>query len=137
VVGVVGSVVALRGGDSGGEATEPRLASSATGGASTRPADTGPTGDEGLTRDERKAADNIAAALRADANFTGLDAQCTARKLVMEKGIPDLQEMGYLNEDLDFIADTNPAVSAQLFTDLITISVGCVFESVSFGVTPT
>jgi serine/threonine-protein kinase len=144
VVGVVGSVVALSGdNDNGRDDGGPTAgASSATTvGTGTRSpgptGDGGPTDDGGLTRDERKAADNIAAALKQDANFTGLDAECTARKLVTDKGIEDLQDQGVLDEDLNFVADTNPAVNAQLFTDLITISVGCVFESVTFGVTPS
>jgi serine/threonine-protein kinase len=138
VVGVVGGVIALRGGDgevdSGSDAESSLVVDTST---TRRPVDTGPTGDDGLTRDERRAADNIAAALRDDPNFTGLDAQCTARKLVMQKGIDQLQDQGVLDEDLDFVADTNPAVNAQLFTDLISISVSCAFESVTFGVTPS
>jgi hypothetical protein len=138
VVGVVGGVIALRGGDgevdSGSDVESSLVVDTST---TRRPVDTGPTGDDGLTRDERRAADNIAAALRDDPNFTGLDAQCTARKLVMQKGIDQLQDQGVLDEDLDFVADTNPAVNAQLFTDLISISVSCAFESVTFGVTPS
>lgn len=133
VVGVVGSVVALRDVD-GDDGNGPRADPS---GATTGTRDPGPTGDDGLTRDERVAADNIAVALRANADFESIDADCTARRLVERSGIEGLQDQGVLDENLNFIADTNPAVNAQIFADIITVGVGCVFESVTFGITPS
>ncbi|WP_183095409.1 hypothetical protein, partial [Nocardioides stalactiti] len=91
---------------------------------------------DGPTPDERRAADSIAAGLAADPSFTGVDARCIARELVMDKGVVELQEQGVLDEDLQFIGDTNPAVNAELFTDLITISIGCAFETLDLDITP-
>jgi serine/threonine-protein kinase len=126
--GVVGSVLALSGGDDDG-------GGSAASGATTP----GPTNEDGLTRDERVAADNIAAALDANSDFDQIDAECTARKLVQRSGIDGLQEQGLLDENLDFV-DSGGIVGGldpQVYADIITVGVSCVFESVSFGVTPS
>lgn len=90
-----------------------------------------PTGGDDRTSDERTAADSIARALRADANFAGLDAECTARRLVEDKGVDELQQLGVLNDDLEFVGDIDPASNPQVFADIISISVTCVFESIS------
>ncbi len=122
-VGVVGGVPALRSSDDG-------VAGPGAGGDTS----TGPTGRDGLTRDERTAADNIAAALAADADFDQIDAQCTARRLVMRSGIEGLQEQGLLDEDLDFVdSGIVGGVDPQVYADIITVGVGCVFESVSLA----
>jgi serine/threonine protein kinase len=122
-IGVVGLVALLGDGDDpGGGST-----------AGTQPGPSETTDEHGLTADERKAADNIAAALAADASLDGFESSCTARKLVMNSGIDGLQEQGILDEDLNFIGNTNPAVNGQFFSDIITVGVSCVFETVTFA----
>src|SRR5215218_2265386 len=102
--GVVGAVVALRSGDGEGSQNDARTVAIPTLEV------TGPTGttdEDGLTADERRAANNIAAALEGSADFDEIDARCTARKLVQADGIKGLQDKGYLDKDLNFIADTS------------------------------
>ena len=87
-VGIVGGVLALR----GGMTTQP----GGTSGGTT----SGPTNEDGLTRDERVAADNIAAAL--DANPTSTRSTPSARRASWCSGPASmgLQEQGLLDEDL-------------------------------------
>lgn len=127
-VGVVGAVVALR--DDGGDAG---------GGGAGGDATSEPTDEDGLTRDERTAADNIAAALAANADFDQIDAECTARKLVERSGVEGLQEQGVIDEDLNFVDSGGVigGVDPQVFADIITVGVGCVFETVTFDFTPS
>ncbi len=92
--------------------------------------------DDGFTADERKAADNIAAALEADSNFAELDAECTARKLVERSGVDGLQEEGIIDEDLNFV-DNGIGVGGidpQVLADIITLGVGCALESANIPV---
>jgi len=91
----------------------------------------GVVGPAGPAGDEQTAADNIAAALVEEADFGQADADCSARKLVMRTGIDDLQEQAIINEDLEFIADTNAGIDPGILTEIITVSASCVFESVS------
>ena len=122
-------MVALRSGDGEGSQNDARTVATPTLEV------TGPTGtidEDGLTADERRAANNIAAALEASADFDEIDARCTARKLVQADGVKGLQDKGYLDQDLNFIADTSPVANPQIFTEIITVGVGCVFESVTF-----
>lgn len=131
VIGVVVAValVSNGGGDDSADVTA-RSTSEATD-VSTDQRSDGPTGGDDRTSDERTAADSIARALRADANFAGLDAECTARRLVEDKGVDELQQLGVLNDDLEFVGDIDPASNPQVFADIISISVTCVFESIS------
>lgn len=58
---------------------------------------------------------------------------------VQRSGIDGLQEQGLLDENLDFV-DSGGIVGGldpQVYADIITVGVRCVFESVSFGVTPS
>jgi hypothetical protein len=132
--GVVGAVVALRSGDGEGSQNDARTVAIPTLEV-TGPA-AGTTDEDGLTADEQRAANNIAAALEGSADFDEIDARCTARKLVQADGVKGLQDKGYLDKDLNFIADTSPVANPQIFTEIITVGVGCVFESVTFP-TPT
>jgi serine/threonine-protein kinase len=135
VIGVVAAVaiVSNNGDSDNGRAIDVSRASSPA--SSDRTAPTGSTGQGGLTPDEQRAADNIAAVLRADSNFSTLDADCTARKLVEQSGIQGLQDQGLLDGQLNFVGDINPASNPQVFTDIFSVSVSCVFESVSFPAT--
>jgi len=129
VGGVVGTVFALRGdGDGGG--------GSGGGGGGGPSSDT--TNEHGLTAEEQEAADNIAAAFTADGDFDSAEAACISRELVERSGIDGLQEKRVLDEDLMFIADD--AVGGpdpDFLKDIIAVSVTCVFETVTFGGTPS
>lgn len=105
VVGVVGAVALF--GDDGGR---------------------GAADQHGMTPDERAAARNIAAALTADSGFDVREAACTARKLVRRSGIDGLHEQGVLDDDLDFVADADPAVDPQILSAVISLGASCVFE---------
>jgi hypothetical protein len=120
LIAVLGTVLALRAGDGGGDAASRR---------------TGPS-DDGLTAGERRAADDIAAALEADSNFAELDAECTAHKLVERSGVDGLQEEGIIDEDLSFV-DNGIGVGGidpQVLADIITLGVGCALESADIPV---
>lgn len=123
-----------------GPATDdPRTQAPMTDGPDTESPTAHPTGDsdpgnggsrDGGPRDKRRAADRIAQALRADADFSTLDADCTARRLVDQYGVAGLQEKGVLDQKLNFVGDLDATADPQLFADIISLGVGCVFESI-------
>lgn len=66
-----------------------------------------PDGDDrGLTAAERRAADEIAAALVADGGVTEAQATCTARAFVGRTGADPLIEAGMLDAGLHYVADS-------------------------------
>lgn len=125
VGGAIGAVFALRGDDGGGG-----------GGGGGPSSDT--TNENGLTAEEQEAADNIAAAFTEDDDFEPAEAACISRELVERSGIEGLQQKGVIDEDLTFIADdAGGSPDPGFLKDIIAVSVTCVFETVSFGSTPS
>ena len=126
VGGAVGTVFALRGDGDGGD-----------GGGGGEGPSSETTNEHGLTAEEQEAADNIAAAFTADGDFEPAEAGCIARELVERSGIEGLQEKRVLDEDLMFIADDAGGPNPDFLKDVIAVSVTCVFETVTFGGTPS
>ncbi|WP_322937247.1 serine/threonine-protein kinase [Nocardioides bizhenqiangii] len=124
--GAVHGVLTLRSDDAGGTGR------GAGGATSSEPAH-----EDGLTRAQRIAAANIAAALDADADLDVVAAECTARTLVRRSGVDGLQEQGLIDDDLDFVdSGGTGAIDPQVYADIIEVGVGCVFESVGLGAVP-
>ncbi|WP_134768111.1 serine/threonine-protein kinase [Nocardioides sp. 1609] len=106
VGGVVTTVLLVDGGDGGGATTDP------TAGPASSTATDGGGGSE-----EERAIANLTAAFLEDpsAGADPASSACIARNLVEQEGVDGLQQLGILDDDLQFLADADdPAIAGPI-----------------------